>query len=161
MSDRPLADAGVRRRSAPGRPRRVLPAVLPAETQRRELIRQRFATRIRVDDPAGCWIWSGTRQTADGYGGIRIAGTVWLAHRLSWTLSRGPIPEGLSVLHRCDTPPCIRPEHLFLGTQADNMLDARNKREGIVGQGHQQLGRRVRLEEKVAKTGPKSSKDRI
>ena len=52
-----------------------------------------------------------------------VAGVFVMAHRIAWELTNGPIPVGLMVLHRCDRPPCIRPDHLFLGTHADNMRD--------------------------------------
>lgn len=72
----------------------------------------------------GCWLWRGTIQTT-GYGQIRVGqrGPVYLAHRLAWELANGPIPKGMLVLHHCDNPPCVRPDHLFLGTHRDNALD--------------------------------------
>jgi len=54
-------------------------------------------------------------------------GKQWKAHRLAWTLARGPIPPGMHVLHRCDNPPCINVEHLFLGTNRENIADRVNK----------------------------------
>jgi hypothetical protein len=79
---------------------------------------------------AACWGWSSTRVRGYGrlYGehGRRVA-----AHRFSWELHFGPIPPGMHVLHRCDNPPCTNPDHLFLGTQADNLADGRTK--GRVG----------------------------
>jgi hypothetical protein len=62
-----------------------------------------------------------------GHGQFWYEGRHWNAHRYSWTRQKGPIPEGMSVLHTCDNPACIRIEHLFLGTQEDNMRDAQNK----------------------------------
>lgn len=70
----------------------------------------------------GCQIWTAA-TSMKGYGQFNKGGKDYLAHRASWTISHGPIPAGLWVLHRCDTPPCINPDHLFLGTAADNTAD--------------------------------------
>ncbi len=78
-----------------------------------------------VDRCDGCWEWRGYRNPK-GYGFTRPGGRGVkgvLAHRLSWELHRGEIPEGMQVLHRCDNPPCVNPEHLFLGTNLDNIRD--------------------------------------
>jgi len=68
-----------------------------------------------------------------GYGWKYSAdiGTKESAHRWAWRIQNGPIPEGLNVLHRCDTKPCINTDHLFLGTQADNMIDMESKGRGV------------------------------
>lgn len=73
-----------------------------------------------------CWEWTGGRDSR-GYGSIRVARTGIGAHRLAWQVAYGPIPPGMAVLHRCDNPPCVRPAHLFLGSQADNNRDMRDK----------------------------------
>jgi hypothetical protein len=80
----------------------------------------------KVDRSGQCWIWTGYRLPG-GYGRLTWRGTHAYAHRISWVITRGPIPGDLSVLHRCDNPPCVRPDHLFLGTQADNMADRDQK----------------------------------
>jgi len=88
---------------------------------------QRFWDKVIVIEGA-CWKWCGTKNP-DGYGQIhvhrRLEGfrTVLLAHRVSWEIHKGPIPPGLFVCHRCDNPECANPEHLFLGTNRDNMID--------------------------------------
>lgn len=76
-----------------------------------------------------CLIWT-ARRTADGYGSVSINNKEYLAHRVAWLVARGPIPNGLCVCHKCDTPACINAEHLFLGTQADNMADMKAKGRG-------------------------------
>lgn len=75
---------------------------------------------------SGCWLWLGA-VTKFGYGKITVDGNHTTAHRWSWTLRRGPIPDGLHVLHKCDVPACVNPDHLFLGTALDNDQDKRRK----------------------------------
>lgn len=85
-----------------------------------------------------CWEWCGTRFPA-GYGSIKVGGRRGLnrsVHRVSWELHNGPIPEGMFICHRCDNPPCWRPEHLFLGSVQENHADmvAKNRQRGAVGE---------------------------
>jgi hypothetical protein len=74
----------------------------------------------------GCWEWQGCRNVEGGYGVIRF-GKHLLTHRVSWELHNGQIPDGLCVLHHCDNPACVRPDHLFLGTHQENMDDKSRK----------------------------------
>ena len=83
----------------------------------------------------GCLVWTGSR-TKNGYGRIKIDGRIVYTHRVMWTLKRGPIPEGIEVLHECDNPPCGNVEHLFLGTQVENMADAARKGRVHPGEAH-------------------------
>lgn len=73
-----------------------------------------------------CRIWEGARDK-DGYGTRKVKGRKAYAHRVAWEQANGPIPDGLSVLHRCDIPWCDNPDHLYLGTHQDNMRDLRER----------------------------------
>jgi hypothetical protein len=87
-----------------------------------------------VDTSGECWLWTGA-QTGSGYGYFRNSH----AHRVAWQLVNGPIPDGLLVCHNCpggDNPLCVRPDHMFLGTQLDNMRDMRQKGRGAEGDRH-------------------------
>jgi hypothetical protein len=86
----------------------------------------------------GCYLWEGC-TTKNGYGIIKHKQARHNngAHRVAWELANGPIPDGLLVLHRCDTPLCVNPKHLFLGTHQDNMADMHAKRRGSKLRGEQ------------------------
>lgn len=85
-----------------------------------------FWNWVDRSDPGGCWPW--TRSTnGDGYGLLRVGDRITRTHQHAWRLTHGPIPAGMEVCHRCDNPPCCRPDHLFLGTHEENMADMRLK----------------------------------
>jgi len=87
----------------------------------------------KIDKSSGCWLWKAGKNQ-NGYGLIRANGKERLAHRLAWELTNGPIPKGMCICHKCDNPACINPNHLFLGTQKDNIKDMDGKgRRGTNG----------------------------
>lgn len=92
---------------------------------KREPAETRFWNFIVKGD--GCWSWSGAKAPY-GYGVFNIKKKMVRAHRFSYELHIGPIPEGMQVLHRCDNPECANPDHLFLGTQLDNIRDMHEKK---------------------------------
>jgi HNH endonuclease len=88
-------------------------------------IEERMRNYVETPGPleTPCWIWQGAPDTSDGYGHIRWNGTDYLAHRASWIFHVAPISDDLHVLHHCDTPLCVNPDHLWRGTDADNVDD--------------------------------------
>lgn len=88
-----------------------------------EKILLRFESKYIPEPNSGCWLWTGNCYP-NGYGQISINYKSCLAHRYSWTVKYGAIPDGLWVLHRCDVKKCVNPDHLFLGTNSDNQKDA-------------------------------------
>lgn len=94
--------------------------------RRKPVSREWLIANILIDQTVQCWNWQG-RRNKWGYGCTRVKYKTKLAHRLAWELWRGPIPQDIKVLHRCDNPACINPDHLFLGTCKDNVLDAVRK----------------------------------
>lgn len=102
----------LRRYGIPARPRKKLP----------EPIEDRFAASYRIDEN-GCWLWTKGRS-GRRYGQLRLPdGSALAAHRLSYEMHKGPIPEGMFVCHTCDVQHCVNPDHLWLGTNSDNIND--------------------------------------
>jgi len=92
--------------------------------------RRNFWAKVDVRGPEECWPWK--RATTKGYGVIRFKGRNQYAHRVAWEFTRelenGSIPSNMFVCHKCDNPPCCNPAHLFLGTHAENLKDAAEKK---------------------------------
>ena len=114
------------------------------ETGRRAIAAARFVgaaferVLARSVQQGDCLVWTGATDS-NGYGRITVGSRIDASrrlesvHRVAWEHHHGPIPTGLSVLHTCDNPPCVRREHLFLGTHADNMRDMTRKGRGRPG----------------------------
>ena len=107
---------------------RATPTPKPSPT-----FEERYAKAVAKGSPEECWEWLGWKSHR--YGVMEVSGKRWSAHRLTWTLTHGPIPNGLHVCHRCDNPPCVNPSHLFLGTNLDNVRDKVAKGRASGGRG--------------------------
>jgi hypothetical protein len=84
-----------------------------------------FFSKVAITD--GCWTWQGAVDSVNGYGVFRWRGKPRKAHRVAYAIAHGYTPAGLVVMHTCDNPPCVNPDHLVLGTQLGNVHDAITK----------------------------------
>ena len=99
---------------------------------KRGSVRDRLLAKIAIDATTGCWNWTASKFP-DGYGQFVEVRTSRGAHRVSYELHCGPIPSGMCVCHRCDNRGCINPDHLFIGTNSENMADMTAKNRQAKG----------------------------
>lgn len=97
----------------------------------------RFNDKFWIDPISGCWLWQGKKLSSppNNYGRFWLHGRFVLAHRASWVLHRGGIPDGKVICHKCDDPLCVNPGHLFIGTQLDNIKDMCAKKRNSTAHG--------------------------
>ncbi len=101
-------------------------------------VRERFEEKFIPEPNSGCWLWTAVCKKK-GYGLFGMGRSMRLAHRVSFDLYVGEIPDGMFVCHKCDTPACVNPDHLFLGTVSDNARDMVNKGRQSRGEKHGHL----------------------
>lgn len=102
---------------------------------------QRFLRSYSINDETGCWVWNASFMTT-GYGQIKAFGKQVAAHRFSYELHKGPIPDGMHILHSCDVKACVNPDHLRAGTHAENMAEAAERGLMPSGAAHPQYGKK-------------------
>lgn len=104
---------------------------------------KRFISKVTISNKQTCWVWQDS-LTKSGYGQMKVAAKMVLAHRLSWIIHNGSIPKGTQVLHQCDNPSCVNPNHLFLGDHDDNMKDMAKKKRARISKGEQNPNARLK-----------------
>jgi hypothetical protein len=97
---------------------------------------ERFEASYMPEPNTGCWLWLGCERGSNGYGGIKVGNKAVAAHRFSYEQFIGSIPQNMVVCHRCDTPACVNPAHLFVGTIQDNEDDKKRKNRHSHGEKH-------------------------
>lgn len=123
-------------------------------------LRDRLMKRVARNPESGCWEWTGMRGS-NGYGlilaGSRSKRVHKMAHRVSYEIFVGPVPDGHVICHKCDNPACVYPPHLFSGTQSDNLRDMKEKnrrtyvRSPFCWRGHSMLGENIYIEPKTGR----------
>lgn len=94
----------------------------------------RFWTKVAISD-VGCWEWRGGKNP-EGYGNFSLDGRSVGAHVVAFMLTSGDVPDGMWVLHHCDNPSCVRPDHLYAGTHAENVADRDRRGRTLNGERH-------------------------
>lgn len=133
MTQRPICECGCGTTTAGGRfiPGHNIVAMYAARDTS-----TLFWNRVERRSVDECWPWIAKAKTRFGYGAVRWKGATVTAHRVAYELTYGPIPCGMSVRHGCDNPPCCNPAHLSLGSQSDNVNDAKQRSRFPKGQAH-------------------------
>lgn len=128
-----------------------------ADHDRRDAVSVRFISKIAKSDDASCWPWVAKARHKFGYGVFNGGNNKTVnAHCLAWALENGPIPDGAFVLHACDNPECCNPSHLYLGDNARNMRDMKDRGRGRLGQKHSEETKR-KIAQKRALNPPKQT----
>lgn len=96
---------------------------------------ERFHSYYTINENTGCWVWDKCSSESE-YGRFHAYGKCFPAHRFSYELHVGKIPKGLVACHKCDNPPCVNPNHIFIGTHLDNTIDMHRKGRGRYGENH-------------------------
>src|SRR3990167_2785032 len=107
---------------------------------------RRFWSKVELDEDDSCWNWRAATNNKN-YGKIFYRGRLWLAHHIAYMFANGKIPRGKILMHRCDNPRCVNPNHLVVGTHRDNVIDMINKGRRVQADFQGEKNRRAKLTE--------------